>query len=289
MTDPGRKAIIVFLLVFLPPAFDLAQAGEGGSYGIFGTHPWLPASAGRNPPASAGRSPAFAQQRDLPDEEAFFNAVRENMARASREQHRYAYKERRTELHTNPFGRLGTDGVVVYEVTPGPEPGVTFRKLLERDGKAVLNSRPERQERRVRAQAVSSVDDTVAALTFAIDRREVVGGRRMIVVRFEPRKDADPKTREGRLAKAFKGRIWVDEEVREVAKVEATAVDNLSYGFGLLARLNKGGVVTLTRERIDDRIWLPTSITFKGNGRALLAIRKLTIDFAVEWFDYRRT
>jgi hypothetical protein len=259
-----RKALVVFLLV-LPVAANPAKAGLHGAAGL------------------------SAQERDLPDEESFFKAVRENMARANREQHRYAYKERRTELHTNPFGRLGTDGVALYEVTPGPEPGVTFRKLLQKDGKPVPNSRPERVERRIRAQAVSSVDDTVAALTFAIDRREVVGGRRMIVVRFEPRTDADPKTREGKLAKAFNGRIWVDEEAREVSRVEATAVDNLSYGFGLLARLNKGSVVTLTRERIDDRIWLPTSIKFKGNGRALLAIRKLTIDFAVEWFEYRRT
>ena len=233
-------------------------------------------------------SPA-AQQRDLPDEESFFTAVRENMSRSNREQHRYAYKERRTELHTNPFGRLGTGDVVVYDVTPGPDPLVTFRRLLEKNGKPVVGSKPERQERRARAQAVSSVDDTVAALTFAIDRREVVHGRRTIVVRFEPKKNAEPKTREGKLAKAFKGFIWVDEEAREVSKVEATAVDDLSYGFGLLARLNRGGSVTLIRERIDERIWLPTSITFKGNGRALLAIRKLTIDFAVEWFDYRKT
>ena len=229
------------------------------------------------------------QPSDLPDEEPFFNAVRENMSRANREQHRYAYKERRTELHTNPFGRLGTGDVVLYEVTPGPESTVTFRKLVEKNGKPVPGSKPERQERRLRAQAVSSVDDTVSALTFAIDRRELVGGRKMIVVRFEPKKNADPKTREGKLATAFKGLIWVDEEAREVSKVEATAIDEMSYGFGLLARLNKGGIVTLTRQRVDDRIWLPTRITFKGNGRALLALRKLTIDFVVEWFDYKRT
>jgi hypothetical protein len=264
MTNPGRKALAVFLLV----------------YGIFGAYPWLPASAGRELPG--------AQHRDLPDEETFFTAVRENMARANREQHRYAYKERRTELHTNPFGRLGTGDVVLYDVTPGPEATVTLRRLLEKNGKPVPHSKPERHERRIRRQAVSSVDDTVAALSFAIDRREVVNGRRVIVVRFEPRKDADPQTREGKLAKAFKGLIWVDEAAREVSRVEATAVDDLSYGFGLLARLNKGGAVTLTRARIDDRVWLPTSITFKGNGRALLAIRRLTIDFAVEWFDYRR-
>ena len=94
------------------------------------------------------------------------------MARANREQYRYAYKERRTELHTNPFGRLGTGDVVVYDVTPGPEPSVTFRKLLEKNGKPVLNSKPEREERKVRREGPSTVDDTVATLQFAIDRRE---------------------------------------------------------------------------------------------------------------------
>ena len=267
----GRKALLVFLLAFLPP--------EGGSYGIFQTNPWLPALAGRN---------VLAQQRNLPDEESFFNAVRENMARANREQHRYAYKERRTELHTNPFGRLGTGDVLLYAVMPGPAPAVTFRTLLEKNGKPVANSKAEKQERKVRTQGPSTVDDTAAALRFSIDRRDVVHGRDAIVVRFEPRPDAKPQTREGKLAQMFSGFIWVDEAAREVTRVEATAVDDLSYGFGLLAKLRKGSVVTLTRQRIDDQIWLPTSVKFKGDGRALLAIRKLNIDFAVEWFDYRR-
>jgi hypothetical protein len=210
------------------------------------------------------------------------------MARANREQHRYAYKERRTELHTNPFGRLGTDGVVVYDVTPGPAPTITFRRLLEKDGKPVTNSTPEKQERRVRTSGRSIVDDTVNVLDFAIDRRETIKGRSAIVVRFEPKPGADAETREGKMAQAFKGFIWVDEAAREVMRAEATAIDDLSYGFGLLARIRKGSTVMLTRERIDNNVWLPTSIKFKGDGRALFALRKLHIDFSVEWFDYRR-
>lgn len=230
----------------------------------------------------------FGQQsRPLPDEEAFLAAVRENLARANREQSRYAYKERRAELHMNPFGRLGTGEVRLSEVTPGPDPSVYFRRLLERDGKPVPDSKPERQQRRIRPEGRSAMDDTVATLRFAIDRRETVNGRDHIVVRFEPRPDARPETREGRMAKAFKGQIWVDEAAREVVRVEAIAVDDISYGFGLIARLNEGTVVTLTRERIDDSIWLPTSMHFKGSGRALL-VRKLTLDYVIEWFDYRK-
>jgi hypothetical protein len=267
-----RNTLAVFLLFLLLPAEPL-------SHRFIAAILWLPPSGGIE---------LRAQQRDLPDEESFFNAVRENMARANREQVRYAYKERRTELHTNPFGRLGTGDVVVYEVTPGPTPAVTFRTLLEKNGKPVANSKPEKQERRVRSEGPSAIEDTAAALRFSIDRRETVHGRDAIVVRFEPRPDAKPQTREGKLARMFSGLIWVDEAAREVTRVEATAVDDLSYGFGLLAKLRKGSVVTLTRQRIDDRIWLPTSVKFKGDGRALLALRNLTIDFVVEWFDYRR-
>ena len=227
-------------------------------------------------------------QGALPAEEPFFDAVRENMARANREQFRYAYKERRTELHTNPFGRLGTGDVLLYDVVPGSSPFATLRTLLAKNGQRVPSSRPEKQERKVRTEGPSSVDDTVAALQFSIDRRETIHGRDVILVRFEPRPDAKPRTREGKLARMFSGLIWVDESAREVTKVEATAVDDLSYGFGLLAKVRKGSVVMLTRERVDDHIWLPTSVKFKADGRALFAIRKLTIDFAVEWFDYRR-
>jgi hypothetical protein len=225
--------------------------------------------------------------RPLPDEEAFFAAARENLARAGREQNRYAYKERRAELHMNPFGRLGAGEVRLYEVTPGPEPSVYYRRLLERDGKPVRDSTPERQERRVRPQARSAIDDTIATLRFTVDRRETVNGRDQIVVRFEPRPDAKPQTREGRMAKAFKGQIWVDENAREVVRVEAIAIDDMSYGFGLIARLNEGTIVTLAREPVAGGIWLPTSMHFKGSGRALL-VRKLTVDYVIDWFEYRR-
>jgi hypothetical protein len=227
---------------------------------------------------------AFAQ-RALPDEETFFAAVRANLAAANQAQDRYAYKERRSDVHRNPFGRIGTGGVRVYEMRPAGEPGVWLRRLLEREGKPVADQEPERIQRRGRPQGRSAVEDTVSTLRFAIDRREVVNGRDVIMVRFEPRADAMPQTREGRLARVFKGTIWVDEAAREVMRVDATAIDDISYGFGVLARLHEGTVVTLTREPIDGDIWLPTSIRFKGEGRAVL-VRKLNVDYAVEWFDY---
>lgn len=237
---------------------------------------------------AAPARPLQSQSRPLPDEATFYAAARDNLARALREQWRYAYKERRTELHRNPVGRIGTgSGISVYEVTPGETPDVWYRRLIEKNGKAIPESRPERQERRQRAQSRSGLDDAIAVLRFSMERRDRIDGRDAIVVAFEPRADARPATREGRLARLFKGQIWVDEAAREVMRIEATAIDDISYGLGLIARLNEGTEATLKRERVDDQIWLPTSIRFTGRGRALL-FRRLAIDHVIEWFDYRR-
>jgi len=228
-----------------------------------------------------------AQSRPLPDREAFFAAIKDNLARAQREQGRYAYRERRSELHTNPFGRIGTGGTLLYTYTPMAGGGYE-RTLLERDGKAVTVAKPERQERRPRAQGSRApIEDVVDSLTFAIDRRDTIDGREAVAITFAPKPNAKPQTREGRMARAFSGVIWVDESVNEVIRVDATAMDSLSFGFGVVARLNEGTKVSLIRQPIDDQLWLPTSLRLLGEGRAVL-FRKLNVDFAIEWFDYRR-
>ena len=79
---------------------------------------------------------------------------------------------------------------------------------------------------------------------------------------------------------------WVDEVAGEVEHVEAIAVDEISFGFGLVARVGKGATVRAERRPVDGGIWLPTAVRFQGDGRAML-FRKLDVDFAIDWFDYR--
>ena len=72
-----------------------------------------------------------------------------------------------------------------------------------------------------------------------------------------------------------------------MVRVEATAIEDITYGLGVVARLNKGATVTLVRERVEGDTWLPTSIRLSGEGRAMV-LRKLRVDHLIEWFDYRR-
>jgi hypothetical protein len=213
--------------------------------------------------------------------------VRVNLAKSEDEQNRFAYKERRTDLDLNPFGRIGTAGVRVVAVTPIEDGKAVTRQLIERDGKPVSDSAPSRREIRKTERGKSVVDDVAAMLDVKIDRRERFESRDAIVLTFKPKRDATPRTREGRLARDFAGEIWIDELAREVVRVDARAIDDLTFGYGVFARLNEGATVTVRRQRIDENLWLPVSIRFNGEGRALL-FRKLKIDFALDWFDYRK-
>ncbi len=234
-----------------------------------------------------GRGVSALQDRPLPDPGPFFDAVRQNVARAQGVQNAYAYKERRTDVHTNPFGRIGTGGTRVVEVTPGNDGLTATRRLIERNQVAVSSpaERVNLPRRRV-GGGTRGVEDVVQALAFTLVRREIIDGTSFIVVAFEPRPNAKPTTRQGRLARAFTGNMWVDEVAREVARVEATAVQDMSFGLGLVARLRRGAQVTATRQPVEGNIWMPTAIRFAGEGRAML-FRKLDIDYAIDWFDYR--
>lgn len=226
--------------------------------------------------------------RPLPDSGPFFEAVRANLARSQDDQRLFAYKERRTDLNLNPFGRLGTGGVRVTQVTPIEDGKAVMIHVLERDGKPVTDTMPVRREPRMSQRGRTVVDDVAATLDVSIDRRDHVGGRDAIVAVFKPRRDAKPQTREGRLARNFSGEIWIDEQSREVFRFEAVAMEDVAFGYGMLARVNKGATVSLRREPIEGGLWLPVSMRFNGEGRALLLLRRLTINFAVDWFDYRR-
>ena len=237
--------------------------------------------------ASLLQSATAKDVRPFPDPNMFFEAVRANLARSQDDQKLFAYKERRTELNLNPFGRLGTGGSRVREVTPVENGSAVTIRVIERDGKPVTDSEAVRRPMRMSARGRRVVDDVAATLDISMSRREHLDGRDAIVAVFKARPDAKPQTREGRIASDFSGEIWIDELTREVTRIDAKAIDDVSFGYGVLARLNKGATVTLRRELVHGNLWLPVSMRFSGEGRALL-LRKLTIDFAVDWFDYRK-
>ena len=260
--------------------------------------------------------PTAAQERPLPDADALFKAVRENLVRAERDTHLYRYKERRTDIHTNPFGRLGTGGTSLFDVYPSPARRLTYRRLIEKDGQRIPAAKIAEQDQRYRTRVAEvqketaarnaadprvleaeaqrarerrqrAVDDVVDTLTFTMKGRMMHRGVPAVAIGFVGKPEATPQTRQGRIAQKFRGMLYVDERVNEVMAVEAVSTGDISYGYGIVAKLGEGTTVTLVREPVEGGLWMPTRLVMKGSGRALL-VRRLVIDFSIDWLDYSR-
>jgi hypothetical protein len=256
-----------------------------------------------------------AAQAPLPEPEAFFSAVRSRLIASRTEERALAYTERGTELKLNPFGRMGTEAVFVAEVFPHPRPALTYRRIIERGGRRLgaediaeqdaaylsrlrdwremlaRESAAERtarldEEARKRAEEVEMEREVLGAFTFEIVGREQWQGQPAIVVRFAPHGRARPRSRQGRAAVRFAGQAWVHEFEHEVMRVEATALHDVSVGYGMVGRLHRGARVENTRRKING-LWLTTETRFTGTARALM-VRKMTLNYYRQYFNYRR-
>lgn len=270
---------------------------------------WVLAAAGVFSRLDA-QAPASAP---LPEAETFFAEARARLTGNDVMQSRFSYKERSTELNLNPFGRMGTGPVVVAEVYPSPGDGLTYRRILERDGRPVPAAEIAEQDRKfrerydewgkqlaregqsardarlkkdaeMRQKELGQLAEAIDLFDFTLVGRSTWEGQPAIVVAFTPKPNAKARTRDGRLAQGFAGRAWIHEFQYEVLHVNAIAVDDVTFGYGMIARLNSGSVVEFTRRWVEGA-WYPVETRFQGTGRALI-FRRVVLDYRRSYYDY---
>jgi hypothetical protein len=264
--------------------------------------------------ASAVIQPIRAQDRPLPELQTFLAQARQHLRTDPQLLSQYTFRQRETELHLTKFGKLTTGPVKVYEVYPAANPDDSYRRLVEVDGKPrdpdelaredrkhqqrVLTDagRREREtasdrEKRLKQEAKERqeyddlFDDVFRVYTFQIVGRQPIDGHSTVILDFNPRPDAVAKTADGKSLKKIKGRAWISEADHELVRVQAVMLDDLAVR-GFLGKLYAGTTASFTRRKINGEVWLPSEMSVKATGRAL--IRKFNIDMLVQYSDYRK-
>jgi hypothetical protein len=255
-----------------------------------------------------------AQERPLPDFNTFAAQVRARLATDEERQSGYVYNERRVEQRIDAAGRVTEEKVKVYEVYPGLPGEDRYRRLIEEDGRAtpadkLAKSDRERQQQvqeysrkqgvtserdkeareqeQDRRRTAAAVDDLFRIYDIQVLRREAIDGRDTILAALTPKRDARPQTDDGKLMRHFKARAWISESDYELVRVEIEAIDDLSFGLGLLARIHKGTVASFERRKINNEAWLPSQVTWTASARVLL-LRRLRLRGVSEFSNYRR-
>lgn len=252
--------------------------------------------------ARAGDEPAEAP---LPEPGSFLAQVRGQMHTDDFLLDQYTFTERQTERRLDSDGKVKSVSSATYEVYPSAEPGHTYRRLVERDGKPLppddlAKEDRKQQEKEAKAAARSpsvqaerhrkeneAIDELFRLYEIRFVGRVALEGRDAILATFSPRPAVETATKAGRILKKFAGRAWIDEKDRQLVRVEADLTDDLSFGFGILAKLRKGAHAEMTRRKVNNEIWLPSEVRFTGHARVFL-VKGLNIDTLSEYSDYKK-
>src|SRR5262245_28731480 len=257
-----------------------------------------------------------AQMRPLPDQQAFLQEVKKRLQPDEERQSGYMYLQTRRDQKLDKAGRSTSENVTVAESYPGLPGEPRWEREISKDGQPVPPRELEKvdadrrkhvedyarklagnpsdvrakeatvREKRKR-EAAESVDDAFRVFDVRMTGRETVDGHDTITFTLTPRPDAKPRTRAGSIMRNFSGRAWISEADYELVRLEVEAIDNVSIGFGLLARVHKGSQLSFQRRKINDEVWLPASAKYSVSARVgLLAV--LRRGGSVEFSNYKK-
>ena len=160
------------------------------------------------------------------------------------------------------------------------------KKIAKQEARAVEQSAagtPDEESRRV------SIAEVLRASSLVNPRRERFRGRDVIVFDFEPNPNFDYKNAKSFLKFFGKtaGVMWVDEQDKQVARIEAYLAESYKIGGGLLANLKKGASFVLEQERVNDEIWLPSSADINLSIKVFL-VKGINVNQVIKAYNYRK-
>ena len=85
----------------------------------------------------------------------------------------------------------------------------------------------------------------------------------------------------------FTAKAWVSESDYELVRVDIQAIDTVSFGLGLLARVHKGARASFTRRKVNNEVWLPARASYTASARIGL-VKVMRVGGTSEFSDYRK-
>jgi hypothetical protein len=87
---------------------------------------------------------------------------------------------------------------------------------------------------------------------------------------FRPRPEFSPKDRETQMYRGMEGTVWIDPDQERITHIEGTLVKDVSFGWGILGKLSKGGKYEIAQTQISPGIWRITTLNVDVKGRVFV-------------------
>lgn len=138
-----------------------------------------------------------------------------------------------------------------------------------RDESAADREKRLAKEKKEREEGRAFLRDVVNAYDFRLVGDEQVDGVDTYVIDATPRQDFKPTQPHAGMLKKIKGRLWIDKKDYNWVKVDAQALDTISFGF-FLFRIHPGSRFTLEKTLVKNEVWLLKRLDIDGGARIAL-------------------
>ncbi len=221
----------------------------------------------------------------------------------------YTYVERDEEHKLDGKGQVKSSEAKTYEVMEIY--GEQVQRLIEKDDKALdaksaakeeekiqkiidkrknesedVRRKREEKEEKDREQGRKFVLEVADAYNFHLVGNESLGGRDAWVIDAEPRPRYEPHMKEAKFLPKFHGRVWIDKNEAQLAKMDIECIDTVSLGW-FLARVHKGSRIIFEQTRINDEVWLPKHLALKVDVRLAL-LKNFNVEVEQAFRDYKK-
>ncbi|MGZ4898051.1 MAG: hypothetical protein ACXV8X_00200 [Candidatus Angelobacter sp.] len=92
----------------------------------------------------------------------------------------------------------------------------------------------------------------------------------LVRLSFFPNPHYNAPTRELQVFRSLTGMMWIDRAGLRLARLDGSLFEDVTFGWGLLGRLNKGGTFSVTQSRVADDHWEIVSLDVKMSGHAVI-------------------
>lgn len=130
------------------------------------------------------------------------------------------------------------------------------------------------------------IEEFPEALLYTLEGEQSINGRKVWVLRCEPRPGYKPKNIRAKVFEKMRGKVWIDQLEKDIVRVDAEMFDAVSVGFGVLGKIDKGTRFHLDRIRTSEGVWLTAKTDVRFAVRIML-FKYLFNEIVSETSDYR--
>jgi hypothetical protein len=223
----------------------------------------------------------------LPSEKDVLNRVIERASQVASKENleKYAYAKRSLVQELNSSGKAIHSTEKKYEVLLIQ--GWPFTRLVQVQGQQLSEAEIRKEERREQEfrNKVAGGDlkrrrekreawitpELLGRYDFNVISNDVYLDRNALVLEFKPKPTNPQDSIQDKILNRFSGRLWVDSEDSEIAKVDAHLTGEVTLGWlGTLGSLSECDL-TMQRQRMPEGVWVNAKHTLLIVGRKLFS------------------